>query len=556
MTAEGSSRKAADNNDQTESTDEVSNSASKPSSLSSQEETADIVARPPKITIVRSSKSFTDIPALAHPEDAKREQDEPERHLSTNSSPTTFNAAPHGEQDPKASSPFQSGSNGTQVPQESSDEDLEAAADYEQQVNEQEITVLTDSLELAGRADPTKVLKGSPVQLPKHAKASHHDLSALDSRTRERVETRLVLPDPDQPVPPPQAPPQFLNDQGHTRPADSSRDRSQFGTGSKHGGAPIALLTNVPRGKAKTAGGFSLFEVMKENLLLVILIPPVILLSATLFINKDTKSDALPNIDLSILTTGQNLDEVNRLMTAKNYQTALQLCDAVIQKDTKYAEAYHARGQVYMAMHRYREAVDDFTTAESYNHRSVDIHIDRAAALFHVQDFEKANKEYDEILTMEPNNAAAHFGKGLTEENLGMTKEAIAEFEKTLQLQPDYAAAYEEIGTIHFAKNELKDAYEAYSNAVKIAPTVPRFYFNRANTLKQDHQIKRAIADYCKAIQLDSSRPEFFNNRGLLYLENNEPSKAMTDFSSAVDLDPDYTIAKHNLTLAQERIRR
>jgi Flp pilus assembly protein TadD len=74
--------------------------------------------------------------------------------------------------------------------------------------------------------------------------------------------------------------------------------------------------------------------------------------------------------------------------------------------------------------------------------------------------------------------------------------------------------------------------------------------------LKQDHQVKRAIADYCKAIQLDANSPEFFNNRGLLYLENNETQKAVTDFSSAVDLDPNYTIAKHNLTLAQERLRR
>jgi tetratricopeptide (TPR) repeat protein len=537
LTSEGNSRQPADNIDNSEEESSGEKTAAEAPLRSPQEETADIDWRKPKITVVRSQRSFTDMPALTKPLAGKTG---PRQTVASNEDEekATFDATP--ESDANATG------EGTEA----------SPADYAKAVSEQDVTVLTGAIQPAARGDTTKVLKGSPVVLPRHAIGADLDLNGPNSGSRERVETRFVFPDPDQPVPPPQAPPQFLNDQGHTRPADASRDRSQFGTGSKHGGAPIALLTNVQRSRAKVSGSFSSLQMLKENLLLVILIPPVILLSATLFINRDTKSDALPNLDLSILTTGQNLDEVNRLINAKNYPAALQLCDSVLQKDTKYAEAYHTRGQIYMAMHRYREAVDDLTTAESFNHRSIDIHIDRAAALFHVQDFDKANKEYDEILSMEPNNAPAHFGKGLTEENLGMTKEAMGDFKKTLELQPDYAAAYEEMGTIHFAKNELKDAYDAYSNAIKIASTVPRFYFNRANTLKQDHQVKRAIADYCKAIQLDSSRPEFFNNRGLLYLENNEPSKAMTDFSSAVDLDPDYTIAKHNLTLAQERVRR
>ena len=494
--------------------------------LLTQADTSEDMPRPAKITVVRSKKSLTDLPAMPATSDIQASASA--KHVTSG------------------------GSTGAYISDAST-------TSHPQIVGEQDVTALAEAL------DPQKLLSqaksrsalNEPVVLAKHPTVSRQNISPIDIPGERRSDTKFVLPGPDQPMPPPQAPPQFLTDQGHTRPSDSSLDRSQFGTASKHGGAPIALLTNVNRKKKKPATKLHpALDFMRNNVISCVLTMALLLLGSVLIINRDPKAEPVTNLDLSILNSAQNLEEAKQLVNGRKYEAALQLCDNVIQKDTKFAEAYHERGQVYMAMHRFREAADDFTTAESYNHRSIDIHIDRAAALYHLQDYDKAKHEYDEILMTEPNNAAAHFGRGLAEENLGSTAEALQDFRKTLDLQSDYAAAFEEMGTIHFAKGDLKNAYDDYTNAIKIAPTVPRFYFNRANALKQDHQIRRAIADYCKAIQLDPSRPEFFNNRGLLYLENDEAAKALTDFSSAVDLDPNYTIAKHNLTLAQERVRR
>lgn len=401
----------------------------------------------------------------------------------------------------------------------------------------------------------------SRSNFPENLSASRQNINAQNLQSQEISHTKLSFPAPDQPVPMPQAPPQFLGDQGLTRPADNTLERSQFGTASEFGGAPIALLTNFNRGKNDEKFGINeVVNFIKTNLIACILALSMVVLAVLILTNKDfrgdSKVDAIKSMDLTILSTGLSLEQVNQLMSAKRYQEALALCDKIIQKDPKFAEGYHSRGQIYMAMHRYHEAVDDLTTAESFNHRSLDIHIDRAAALFQAQDFEKAKREYEQIIELDKNNSPAYFGKGLVEENIKQPDEALADFKKSLELQPNYSAAHEELGTIYFNKGELSKSYDEYTKAINISPEAPRFYFNRANALKQDHQIKRAIADYCKAIQLDGSSPEFFNNRGLLYLENNETTKAITDFSSAVDLDPNYTIAKHNLTLAQERLRR
>jgi tetratricopeptide (TPR) repeat protein len=399
--------------------------------------------------------------------------------------------------------------------------------------------------------------------MPENLSSSRQGLNAIDLKSQESSHTKLSFPAPDQPLRPPQAPPQFLGDQGLNRPGENTLDRSQFGTASEFGGAPIALLTNINRSKKQSESKYSLidfFEFVRSNLIACILALSMVVLAVLFCTNKDFRGDskveAVKAMDLTILSTGRSLEEVNRLINAKKYQEAQVLCDKIITKDPKFAEGYHTRGQVYMATHRYHEAVDDLTTAESFNHRSIDIHIDRAAALFQTQEYEKAKREYDQIIELDKTSAPAYFGRGLVEENTNMTKDALADFKKTIELQSDYAAANEEMGTIYFTKGDLRKSYDEYTKAIAISQDVPRFYFNRANALKQDHQIKRAIADYCKAIQLDPTSPEFFNNRGLLYLENNETAKAVTDFSSAVDLDPNYTIAKHNLTLAQERLRR
>jgi len=480
------------------------------------------VPPPAKITVVRSQKSRTDLPAM-------------QTSIAQAAQAPTPDVAP------------------TDSPAENTN-----STSPRKSLLESSPTLAADSRKLEEKLVPNSIQK-----MPENLSSSRQGLNAIDLKSQESSHTKLSFPAPDQPLRPPQAPPQFLGDQGLNRPGENTLDRSQFGTASEFGGAPIALLTNINRSKKQSESKYSLidfFEFVRSNLIACILALSMVVLAVLFCTNKDFRGDskveAVKAMDLTILSTGRSLEEVNRLINAKKYQEAQVLCDKIITKDPKFAEGYHTRGQVYMATHRYHEAVDDLTTAESFNHRSIDIHIDRAAALFQTQEYEKAKREYDQIIELDKTSAPAYFGRGLVEENTNMTKDALADFKKTIELQSDYAAANEEMGTIYFTKGDLRKSYDEYTKAIAISQDVPRFYFNRANALKQDHQIKRAIADYCKAIQLDPTSPEFFNNRGLLYLENNETAKAVTDFSSAVDLDPNYTIAKHNLTLAQERLRR
>jgi tetratricopeptide (TPR) repeat protein len=508
------------------------------------------VPSPAKITVVRSKKTQTELPAMQPPAPAPAPAPAPTPPQGTEGAAVTqkkslLESSPTLAADSRALE-----NRGPGNPDPSRGQILTGS----QSANSNQIST-------GSQTSNSNQVQTNSRHLPENLSASRQNLNAVNLAAQEVSHTKLSFPAPDQPLPPPQAPPQFLGDQGLNRATENTLDRSQFGTASEFGGAPIALLTNKSRTKDQPQFSFmDVFAFVKANLIACILALSMVVLSVLFCTNRDFRGDskieAIKSMDLTILSTGQSLEEVNQLITAKKYQEALTVCDKIIQKDPKFAEGYHARGQVYMATHRYHEAVDDLTTAVSFNHRSADIHIDRAAALFQIQDFEKAKLEYDQIIALDKNSAPAYFGRGLVEENTNKTDAALADFNKTLELQNDYAAANEEMGTIYFSKGELRKSYDEYSKAIALSPEVPRFYFNRANALKQDHQVKRAIADYCKAIQLDATSPEFFNNRGLLYLENNETQKAVTDFSSAVDLDPNYTIAKHNLTLAQERLRR
>ena len=370
--------------------------------------------------------------------------------------------------------------------------------------------------------------------------------------------TKFALPDPNAPLPPPQAPPQFIHDDS---PVDRNTNKEirrnlQQNSNTTESGYEFSRLgdrKHEPQSEGKSS---RLIKFFKNNIIVTLLTVTLSALAGFLIATRELQPNEAGGLDLTLLTTGRSLNQINQLINDKKYDSALTLCNAVNNKDPRYADAYHARGQAHLALHHYREAVDDLTTAESYNPRSLDIHSDLAAALYNAQEFPKAKREYEKVLVVEPKNAAAFFGKGLCEESLGLQAEALEDFKNALQNRSDYAAANEEIGSIYFAQGDLRKSYEEYTKAIKLDPKVPRFYFNRGTALQKDHQWKLALADFSKAIQLEPTRPEFYNNRGLAYLEDNEVAKAITDFSSAIDLDPRYTIAQHNLMVARERLRR
>lgn len=123
---------------------------------------------------------------------------------------------------------------------------------------------------------------------------------------------------------------------------------------------------------------------------------------------------------------------------------------------------------------------------------------------------------------------------GLLDMIAGHLPTAKANFDRVLQLRPERAAAYRERGSCNARMGDTTAARADFDRALELAPRDPSMWNARGFELSARNGAWRAaIADYDQAIKLDPNFSFAFNNRGFAYWKLNNEDKAMRDISLA-----------------------
>ncbi len=118
-------------------------------------------------------------------------------------------------------------------------------------------------------------------------------------------------------------------------------------------------------------------------------------------------------------------------------------------------------------------------------------------------------------------------------------EKAIKEFDKAINIDPDYVYAYVSRGNTFFALREYDLAFEDYTDAIDIEPRNGIHYYNRGNTYNGLQMYDSAIADYNKAISLKPGYAFAYFARGISYGNLKDRDKALQDYNKAIILKPD-----------------
>lgn len=159
------------------------------------------------------------------------------------------------------------------------------------------------------------------------------------------------------------------------------------------------------------------------------------------------------------------------------------------------------------------------------------------------QDKDKAPQvlEYiNKAIKLDPNNANAYSGRGITYTDLGKYKQALKDHNQSINLKPNEAYAYNNRGDTYFKLGEYKKAINDFDQAIRLEPDYAKAYANRGSPYFRLREYRRAIKDYNQAIALDSNLVAAFRNRGSAYFKLGEFQKAMEDYSQAIKIDPYY----------------
>ncbi len=152
--------------------------------------------------------------------------------------------------------------------------------------------------------------------------------------------------------------------------------------------------------------------------------------------------------------------------------------------------------------------------------------------------WEKAIKEYDKALELDPDMDAGYQARGTAWLYLRELYKAIKNFDEAIRLNPKRAFAFNNHGVAWYMKGELDKAMADYNEAARLRPTYAPAFRNRGLIWADLGELEKAIKDYTEALRLNPKYEDAFVARGIARRERGEYEKAQKDYDEAITLNP------------------
>ena len=146
------------------------------------------------------------------------------------------------------------------------------------------------------------------------------------------------------------------------------------------------------------------------------------------------------------------------------------------------------------------------------------------------------------------------FRNGISFINLNQFNHAQKTFEEILKLDSRNAEAFHLLGIIAAQLKKPEIAVDYFYKAIRINPKNPAYHCNRGTALQELNRLEEAILSFDKAIGLNSNYALAYNNKGLCLSELKNNEQALICFEKAVNINHQYDEAWFNLGLFHENL--
>ena len=120
-------------------------------------------------------------------------------------------------------------------------------------------------------------------------------------------------------------------------------------------------------------------------------------------------------------------------------------------------------------------------------------------------DSQTAIQEYDQAITLDPNNAALLTSRGDVHRTIGADAAALDDYNRAITLDPTHKVALNNRGLLYTQTSQFDLTLADYDTSIDLNPTNARLYFNRGNVqvaIGTDASRTTAPADFQKAQEL------------------------------------------------------
>ena len=155
---------------------------------------------------------------------------------------------------------------------------------------------------------------------------------------------------------------------------------------------------------------------------------------------------------------------------------------------------------------------------------------DRALALQRFGRIDEALEVLDQLVSLTPEDAGAHYQRGNLLAAAERFKSALESYDKALSLDPANAGAFKNRGTVLLRLWRLEEAVASFDSAIALKPDYAEAFNNRGSALHHLGRLRESIASFDRAIAL---RPRFINaivNRGMAKLLEGNFEEGWADY--------------------------
>lgn len=159
------------------------------------------------------------------------------------------------------------------------------------------------------------------------------------------------------------------------------------------------------------------------------------------------------------------------------------------------------------------------------------------------KNYQLANTLLLKATSINPNQANAHFNRGIALQELRKFKDALISYDEAIKLKDNYYAAYCNRGQVFLKLKKIEAAISDFNKAIKEQPNFPQAYLDRGIAFLKAENYIQAISSFDRAIEINQNLEVAHYNRGICWFLLSDFNEALRSFNEAIRLRPDFADA-------------
>lgn len=236
----------------------------------------------------------------------------------------------------------------------------------------------------------------------------------------------------------------------------------------------------------------------------------------------------------------------------KQFDLALRDVNKAISIDPRKCEYYITLSDTYLVMGQPDNSRDALIRARELDHENTTALLKLAKLYLIVKDYKTCYTTVDELLSLDHNNAQAHYTRAIGLLEQGDTNHAVGDLLKAVDKNQEFYEAYVELGELFsIRKDRIAETY--LKNALNLRPDSKETLYMLGMLYQETGQYEKAISTYTNLARIDTSFRDAPYNIGyicLVYLKDFK--RSIRFFDEALKKDPEYYQAYYNRGYAHE----